>query len=358
MKKIAIVLPDLRGGGAERMHINLASEWIALGYQVDFILLSQTGELLKLVPEKSRIISLDCKNIFKACPRLIKVFKEEAYDIVIGVMWPISIITILAGKCVDTKIVVSDHNTLSKSYKALNKLKFTFLRLSVRFIYPLANLRRVVSKGIGEDLANLSGLDKQSFEVVYNPAFKDDGVSTKKLCSNNSKKLKIIAVGSLKHQKNFALLIDAVAGLPSNFPYELSILGEGSLRKELESKIDALALNEKVKLLGFVKDPKPFYEQSDLFILSSDYEGFGNVIVEAMSLGCQVISSDCKSGPREILSDGEYGQLFPVGDKKALTDLILSYQQNVISIDKLYQRAKCFSAKHIAKVYIEKILKA
>ena len=129
---------------------------------------------------------------------------------------------------------------------------------------------------------------------------------------------KVLAVGTLKTIKDYATLLNAFARLRQRVDARLLILGEGECRVDLETQARQLGIASGVFMPGFVKDPSPYYQQADLHVLSSTGEGLGNVIVEALAAGTPVVSTDCLSGPREILSDGQFGRLVPVGDTVAL----------------------------------------
>lgn len=162
----------------------------------------------------------------------------------------------------------------------------------------------------------------------------------------------MLAVGSFKTQKNFPLLIRAFAQLPQSLKAKLIILGEGVLRPELEMLIQELGLQERVALPGFALDPSCWYRSADLFVLSSNWEGFGNVIVEALECGMPVVSTDCPSGPAEILANGRYGQLVPVGDATALAAAIQASLLEAHDHEALRRRAQDFAVPKIAEQYL------
>src|SRR5690606_12861321 len=132
---------------------------------------------------------------------------------------------------------------------------------------------------------------------------------------------------------------------------------EGILRESLQSQIKQLNLEEKVFMPGFVDAPKYFLKRAELFVLSSKWEGFGNVIVEALGVGTKVISTDCPSGPAEILENGKYGKLIPVGNPKELASAILEVLNEPNRPEFLIERAKDFSTEKIANEYINFIFK-
>jgi len=163
---------------------------------------------------------------------------------------------------------------------------------------------------------------------------------------------RILTVGNLKPVKNHPLLLRAFAAL-GRPEARLMLLGQGRNEAALRALADSLGIGDRVIFAGFHPDPAPFYATADLFVLSSDHEGFGNVIVEALSCGLPVVSTDCPSGPAEILENGRFGRLVPVGDAGALTaaiDLALS-----APVDKAAQkvRADVFAPEIAARKYLD-----
>ncbi|WP_246191668.1 glycosyltransferase [Pseudoxanthomonas gei] len=163
----------------------------------------------------------------------------------------------------------------------------------------------------------------------------------------------ILTVGTLKAVKNHAFLIEAFSRLPTKLNATLCILGEGQLRSEIEKIVESKGLIGRVLLPGFRTDTTPWYRRADIFVLSSRHEGFGNVIVEALAQGIPVVSTDCPSGPREILCDGKYGRLVPVGDVDAFASAMLAGLKEVSGSEILKERARDFSVGKIADEYLD-----
>nr|WP_281502150.1 glycosyltransferase [Alcanivorax sp. S6407] len=165
---------------------------------------------------------------------------------------------------------------------------------------------------------------------------------------------RLLAVGSLKLAKDYPALLHSMKKLVhSGSDVSLLILGSGALQPQLEELCQVLGIENHVHFGGFVSDPAPFYRRADLFVLSSAWEGFGNVIVEALAVGTPVVSTDCKSGPAEILENGKYGKLVPVGDPAALANAIEESLSEPFDPEKLKARAKDFSPDVIAKKYLD-----
>ena len=167
----------------------------------------------------------------------------------------------------------------------------------------------------------------------------------------------IVSIGRLTKQKNHITLLKAFNKIHSNIDCNLYIIGEGSERRNLEKFIKNNNIDDKVKLLGYQNNPWKFLSKSNLFVLPSIWEGFGNVIVESMLIGIPVISSDCPSGPREILNNGKSGKLFQVGDYNHLANIIKetisSDNSKLINYAKL--RSKDFTIEKITQEY-QKVL--
>lgn len=171
----------------------------------------------------------------------------------------------------------------------------------------------------------------------------------------NSFGKKIIAIGTLKSQKRFDRLVHAFAGLPERDAV-LMILGEGGERENIETLAQTLNVAGRVFMPGFTHDPAYYLRRADLFVLSSDYEGFGNVVAEALEQGTPVVSTDCPSGPREILEDGKYGTLVPVGDVDALARAMEDALNREHDREALKRRAQDFSVDKAADAYLDLLL--
>jgi glycosyltransferase involved in cell wall biosynthesis len=356
---IVIVLPDLSGGGAERLHVLLAKEWIARGIRVDFALMQRKGELLDVLPRDARAVDLGVDRIRQVVRPLSRYLRQERPDVVLAAMWPLTTATaaawLLAGR--PGALYLSDHNLLSISCIEELGISPQLVGAVMRFSYRFAHGIVAVSKGVKRDLHALSGLPASAIRVIYNPAA--TGVSARREDDTVRKRLwgdgfdrHILSVGKLKAVKDHATLLRAVAALPRSLNAKLTILGEGPLRPELEAIVRELDLADRVSLPGFALDPYPWMRTADVFVLSSKTEGFGNVIVEALECGLPVVSTDCQSGPAEILEGGRYGCLVPVGDAAALARAIEQSLLGRHDPQPLVERARAFSVPVIAEQYL------
>ena len=364
MPKIAILRPDLRGGGAEKLNLDLAREFASQGHEVEFVLMEASGDLLPNVEKEFSIYDLACRRIRQVPTALADYLRSRQPDCLLAAMWPLTVCAPIARSLSSHQcsVVISEHNPLSIQYKSWGRLHNIGLRASTALAYRMADARIAVSSGVASDLAALSGMSKKQFSVVYNPIPAHRKPSTKAIENaarfwNGDKGPRILTVGSLKKQKNHDLLLQSFARLSSPAA-RLVLLGQGPLEGELRNRASELGIADRVSFAGFRSDPTPFYRSADLFVLSSDYEGFGNVIVEALACGTPVVSTDCPSGPSEILLDGEFGTVVPVGDAEALSRAMAEALTADHDPEKLKQRARDFSPERAAKAYLDLLLLA
>jgi len=297
-------------------------------------------------------------------PALIKFIKNKDIDCFISNVWPLTIVSsfiLLFSRKV--KLVFVEHCALSEVFKNKNYLFKILQYISISTFYRLPHHVVTVSEGVKEDLIS-KGAKRSRIKTIYNPLpsleegeFKKIEKSTEITKWINSKDKKIISIGELKKQKNFCNLVKAISFFKKNYSYKLKviILGDGTERAAIESTIKKENLEETIYLLGWVEDPIPYLKESDLFVLSSDYEGFGVVITEALSVGVNVVSTDCPSGPREILNNGEFGYLCEVGNPEDLAKSIKKALDKPINKAKLISRSKDFSIEIIGTQYQELI---
>lgn len=329
MSRIAIILPSLRGGGAERVMVTLAKGFVAQGIKVDMVLVKKEGPYLKDVGDSIRIVDLKSSRALFCLPKLILYLREHRPDTVLSALSHVNVITLIARMLsrVSTRIVVSEHNNFSASNLNALFLRTRCMIYLMRFFYPHANTVVAVSRGVADDLAAALHVPKKSIQVVYNP------IVTPAVVQGSLEPLDhpwfdsgeppvILGVGRFVLQKDFPLLIRAFARVRAQRETRLMILGEGVLRSELEALVQELDLKKDILLPGFIANPYAYMRRAGLFVLSSRWEGFGNVLVEAMVCGTPVVSTDCPSGPSEILENGKWGRLVPVGDVDAMAAAI------------------------------------
>ncbi len=359
MARLAILIPDMRGGGAERVALTLVEGFLDRGHEVDLILLRARGELLELLPPGVRIVDLKANRIRQAMGPLARYLRDHCPAGLVAMMWPMPVVAVISRILArsKTRLVASDHAILSEHYRNAPS-KLAALRLTTKFFYPFADRRVAASAGIADDLAEISGLRRDRVEVIANPiGMPPDQIQVESKIEGFWGKSggRILSVGSLKPEKNHELLLNAFALLARRREASLIILGEGEQRAGLEALVRQLGIADRVALPGFRTDPWPFYASADLFVLSSATEGFGNVLVEAMAVGVPVVSTDC-AGPREILCDGQFGRLVPLGDVEAFCQSMLEQLASEPDRDRLKQRAQEFRPQSAVDAYLSALI--
>jgi len=361
--RVAIVLPCLLPvGGLERLVLNQAEQFLAKGVDTDFVFLHESQDLAGTLPAGSRAFNLGVPRMRQAVGPLVRYLRAERPDAVHATMWPVTCLAVIAHRRagVPGRLVLSDHNPLSLQYAGRGLLHRVLLRASMVATYPLAHARVAVSTAVARDLARLSGLAQGRFDVIPNPVPAGSDAAVDASWATNAwqgwQGKRIITVGRLKAQKNHALLIRAFARLLQRTDARLMILGVGELAEETRRNIEAAGLSGKVLMPGHVLDPMPYYRSADLFALSSDYEGFGIVLVEALACGLPVVSTDCPGGPADILEGGKYGRLVPVGDEQALAEAMAGALEEPPDPRKQERRARDFDAGVLAQRYLSLLL--
>lgn len=327
---ITLFLPSLHGGGAERVMVNLARGFAERGLQVDLVLARAEGPYLSEVPESVHVVDLGSRRVLYSLPGLVRYLRKERPDAMLSTLRHANIIAILARRIagVPARLVVREAATLRENMRSAPTLKERLMPALMRMLYQRADCVIANSQGVAEDLINFIGLPADMVKVIYNP------VITPELFAKAEDPLDhpwfqpgeppvILGVGRLTKAKDFPTLIRAFALVREERPARLMILGEGEERSALESLVQELGLEEDVELPGFVDNPYKYMKRAGVFVLSSRWEGFGNVLVEAMALGTPVVSTDCPSGPSEILEGGKWGRLVAVGDVQKLAVSIL-----------------------------------
>lgn len=329
-EKIAFFLPSLAGGGAEKIALNLAVGLIARGFCVDIVLAEATGEYVKNVPASIRIVGLGKTRPLLAIPALVKYLKTERPGVLFATIINANIAALMAVRLsgLATRCVVREASTLSIDLAHSSAVNRFLIPRLLAWVFPKAQAIVAPSHGVADDLARVIGLPRQSIRVIYNP------VVTDTLLDRSQQPVDhrwlqaggipvIIGMGRLTRQKDFGTLIRAFVRVRKELPTRLIILGEGEDRDSLEVLCRTLGVADDVDFAGFVANPYAFLSRAALFVLSSRWEGLPGALIEALTCGAKVVSTDCPSGPREILDGGAYGQLVPVEDDSAMAAAML-----------------------------------
>ncbi|MBS3967371.1 MAG: glycosyltransferase [Truepera sp.] len=330
---LALFLPSLSGGGAERVMLNLARGISQHDLQVDLVLAKAEGPYLKQLPTGIKVIDLAARRTLASIPRLARYLRQRRPQALLTALNHANMAALAAKKLsgTPTRVVVSEHNELFPG-KLIDKEGVLFQRL-MRYTYAWADGIVAVSEGVADSLARVCDMPRCRIMVIYNPVIGEE------LHQRAREPLQhpwfapgeppvILGIGRLHQQKDFGNLIRAFALLRREQPARLIILGEGEERPALERLALELSLTEDLSLPGFVDNPYAYLAHSAAFVLSSAWEGLPTVLIEALAVGTPVVSTDCPSGPREILQNGKFGPLVPIRDSaalaKAITDILVS----------------------------------
>ena len=358
-KKIAILLASLSDGGVGKMRIRLANEFVRRGYRVDLVLGKQEGQYMEMLDPAVRVMVLGTSHALFGVPRLAWYFRKERPDVVLSQRIRVNVLALRARSLssADIPIFVTINTTISKQLEIFQSRKgLKQLRLLKRH-YPLNDGIIAVSRGAAEDAADLLGLPPERIQVIYNPTMSghifvraNEPVEHPWLRPDAAPV--IMGIGRFEHQKDFPTLLRAFARVRTQMDCRLVILGKGHLRDELLALAAELGIEDQLYLPGFVENPYAWLSKASLFVLSSRFEGFGNALSEALGLGVPVVATDCPSGPREILGDGRYGPLVPVGDVEALAQAMLKTLREPPAGEFLRARGQAFKADAIAGQYL------
>ncbi len=358
--KIAIFLMDLRGGGAERVMVNLSQGFLALGHAVEMVLVKPEGPYLSELPPTLPVINLGQSKLLRALPGLVQYLRQNQPDILLTALEDTNIVALCARAIarVKTAVIVTVHTNLSKEMEFSTSFKRRHVPKLIPLFYPWADRVIGVSQGVVDQVIQL-GSPARSTQVIYNPVV-TPSLFVKAMESVQHRWLQpeatipvIIGVGRLIPQKDFPTLIRAFAQVQAQRPARLMILGVGDELAMLQSLVQSLSLTDVVNFVGFVENPFAYMAKAAVCVLSSLGEGFGNVLVESMAVGVPVVSTDCPSGPAEILADGQFGPLVAMGDVAGMATAIASMLDQPPEATILRQRALDFSLDRVVNDYLQ-----
>ncbi len=329
LKRLAIYIPSMRYGGAERAMLNLARGIANRGYAVDLVLAQAEGPYLAEIPESVRLIDLKAARVLKSLPALVRYLRRERPAAMLATWEHANIIALWARSLAGLpgQLVINEQNTISSSTRQASRRHGWLLPALARRFYPWADGIVAVSNGVADDLAKVTGTPRECIQVIYNPIITPEIQAQAQAPLDHpwfmpGQPPVVLAAGRLRPQKDFPTLIRAFAQVRSERPARLVILGDGPERPALVALVQQLGLEQDVSLPGFSENPYAYMARASLFVLSSRWEGLPTVLIEALYCGAPVVSTDCPSGPREILAEGRHGQLVPVGDAAALARAI------------------------------------
>jgi glycosyltransferase involved in cell wall biosynthesis len=318
------------GGGAERVIVNLTHGITDRARAVDLVVADARGELAAQVPAAVRVVDLRSPRVLRSLGPLVAYLRRERPVALVSSMGHANLVAIWAARLAHqgTAVIATVHNTMSQSTPDQGRWAAWLWPRLLHTFYPCASEVVAVSRGAADDLARTAALPRERIRVIYNPVITPamEALARERVDDPwfaPGQPPVILGVGRLNRQKDFATLTRAFAAVRQRREARLVILGEGEERAALERLIAELGVARDVSLPGFRANAVAYMAQSAVFALSSAWEGLPTVLIEALAAGAAVVSTDCPSGPREILQDGRLGALVPVGDPTALAAAIL-----------------------------------
>lgn len=397
---IALFMRDLEGGGIQKSLLRLAESFSQRGHRVDLVVYKAKGPHLAHVSQGVNLVPLECIAFkpaarglafgymlaadppslgplpqavrraweaspwFKRLPSLARYLRQARPQALLSAGHTLNCMALLARRLANTptRLVVSEHNHLSSDIKRKpQQQRWRFLPGVIARTYPWADAIVAVSEGAADELTLSAGLPRERITTVYNPVVSAELLEQARAplehawFDPNSPPL-ILGIGRLDEQKDFSTLLRAFAHVRAQRPARLMILGEGKGRPQLEALAQELEIAGDVALPGFVANPFAYMARAGVFVLSSLYEGLPTVLIEALACGCPVVSTNCPSGPSEILQGGRHGPLVAVGDAGALARAILAVLENPPDRERLRRRGAEFSVERGAERYLEILL--
>lgn len=325
--KVVFVLRDLAIGGAERAVVRLANFAASQGVDTHLVLLTGTGPLSAEVAREVTVHNLSAKRIRSATLSYWRLLKRLRPEAVMSSLPQVNALTVLVAHCLAPRprVVLREANDPRKEAPFGRRLA-PLVKYFVSLAYRQADRVIAVSQGVRTGLVATYLLPEAMVMALPNVSL-DDSVLAKATVPLDDKwysglSRRIVCVARLSRQKDHATLLEAFRSLSGGSETGLVLIGSGPLEAEIRKRIDDLGLQQRVKLVTDESNPFRWVKLADVLVLASRWEGSPNVLVEALALGVPVVATDCPSGPREILVDGRFGTLVPIGDAAALTDAI------------------------------------
>ena len=368
--KIALLCSDLHFGGIQKIALILAEGLAGMnGLSVDLAVLRGDGDFISMASPAVNVVRLNCTSQFLALlfpfSKLARYFREARPDVVLSLGHSTNCLAACAKwlRRFPFRLIVSEHSSFGTRMAADAKFHKWRRVARARFLYRQAEFCVCVSHGVADELTGLGIVPKEKIRVIYNPVVDSWPADMAKeppdhlwLREDDGERPPVIlSAGRLIGLKGLDTLIRAFARLRHEMGIDarLMILGEGSERRNLENLAQTLDVGEDVCFTGYVPNPRAYMKNTAVVALSSHYEGLPNVLIEALSCGVNVVSTDCKSGPREILEDGRWGRLVPVGDDLAFAAALRDVLAAPLPVGELRERAKYFSLERSVGAYYD-----
>ena len=360
VRHVCLYFPSYGDGGVEKMTVNLAHGLSDAGIKVDFIVPQQTAPYLSGLEQKVKFITPP-SNKSQHLSWLVRYLISSHPDVLMSLKQDASINAIKAKKrCrAETKIVVRTGTALLSRFALRGTifLKRWYKSRKLKHYYQQADGHITVAQGSRKELHELIQIPEDAIIVIKNPVITPSLLKLQHETIDHpwfasSSDPLIMGMGGFRTQKDFSTLIRAFARLRKSRPCRLILAGKGRQEKRLVRLCQELGIENDVLFPGFIDNPYPWLKRADLFVLSSLWEGSPNVLTEALALGTPVVATDCQSGPGEILQDGKYGELVPLGDPQAMCEAMARTLDKPLGSEQLAEAARDYTLQASTRSYI------
>jgi len=358
--RLAVLVASLAQGGIGKMRTHLINRFSELGYQVDLLVGDPESPYMDRLHAGVRVIDLGTSNAITGVPALAWYLLREKPGTLLTQRIRVNVLALRARNLVrsKTRIFVTSNTNISSQLNSMQPDKQEKQLRLMRKYYPQNDGIMAVSRGVAEDTARIIGIPVERIRVIHNPVVTPDletlaSIKPDHPWMTGTEDIPVIlGVGRLEPQKDFPNLIRAFALVRKATPCRLMILGEGALRPDLQTLADKLGVSGDLAMPGFVKNPYQYMRAANLFVLSSRWEGSPNGLTEALAIGTPVVATNCPNGPNEILREGKYGPLIPMGDPQALADAVLETLRHPPDPEFLRSATTRYSVTNSAREYL------
>jgi len=339
--KIAFICNKLTGGGAERFTANIANRFSQDSSNSVYVITGTRTEKDYSLNENITRFEIITKRLYEDSKSLLKLIREYGIEVVVGIDIYPNFVVCLISKFTKAKCVISERNAPKQVNisKKSRFLRWVLYRFADGYVFQTNGAKEFYSKSI----------QKRSV-VIHNPI--RENLPSKTNVNNKE----IVAIGRLNVQKNYPMLINAFNIVHNKYPnYKLRIFGDGELKESLLKQVNNLHLNESVVFENFTLNVHEAIKDSSIYVMTSDFEGMPNSLMEAMAMGFPVVSTDCPSGgPGELIVDAENGLLCPIGDYQIFAQKIMSVLENKTFCNQIASEAKKIMDSHNSDVIFQK----
>jgi glycosyltransferase involved in cell wall biosynthesis len=359
-RALAVVMRAFEGGGAQRDMILLCNALAARGAGLAILVLRNEGPLRALLDPAIPVIPIPGQRIRYALPGLRRAMRALVPRTVLSSESNLNLWTLAAARSLPRaarpRVVLREVGSPSVAQRHDPHLQNRIAYRLLRRLYRYADRIITLTEGARDDLADNFAVPRENIAVMrvnaVIPPDEEKRIAAWDGQSGRDRDL-IVSIGRLSPEKDHRLLLRAMTLLPTQRRWRLAVIGEGPERPALEALTRSSGLSDRVTFTGYAGDPFAWMMRANLAVCSSVYEGLGNTVIEALACGTPVVSTDCPYGPREILENGRYGTLVPVGDAPALAAAIDSVLDHPVDRARLMRRGLDYTAERAAACFLE-----